>query len=256
MDELVIQSTIDGSHEPFLFRPATGTAPRPLLVGLHTWSADRFNQVKNFEPIAQAQNWHLALPEFRGPNLVKNPRAKEACASRLAKQDVIDTVDYVRQRYAVSDIYLMGGSGGGHMSLMLAAYRPKLWTAVSSWCPITDLAAWHRQNPGYAAGIAACCGGEPGDSAEVDMQYIERSPIHQLKDLSQATVYIHHGKHDRSVPYTHTLGLYNKLLGDFPSADIYCEILDGGHDFYPARGVEWFLKRGSAVKSGGTELTK
>lgn len=238
MQELQIPSSLDGSLEPVLF--AEGVADAPLLVMLHSWSADRFNHEK-YAALAAERGWHLLLPEFRGPNLVDNPRCKEACASQLAQQDVLDAVAFVRANYKVGEyIFLLGGSGGAHMALMMAAAAPELWTAVSSWCPITNLADWRLQNPAYRPHIEACCGGIPEDGAEVAAQYASRSPITYLAQIAQATVYIHHGKSDPSVPASHTLTLYRELFDNYPDAKIYCEIFPGAHDFHPRRALEWF----------------
>jgi len=238
MQELQITSTIDGSQEPVLF--AEGKAGAPLLVMLHSWSADRFNHEKH-ATLAAERGWHLLLPEFRGPNLVNNPRRHEACASELAQQDVLDAVAFVRSHYNVSEyIFLLGGSGGGHMSLMMAAAAPELWTAVSSWCPITDLAAWRLQNPNYQPHIEACCGGVPEDGEDVMAQYISRSPISHLAQIAQATVYIHHGKNDPSVPASHTLDLYTEIFNQYPDSRVYCDIFPGAHDFHPRQALQWF----------------
>jgi dipeptidyl aminopeptidase/acylaminoacyl peptidase len=238
MQELQITSSLDESQEPVLF--AEGKASAPLLVMLHSWSADRFNHEKK-EALTKQRGWHLLLPEFRGPNLVGNPRCGEACASELAQQDILDAVTFVRDNYKVGDqIFLLGGSGGGHMSLMMAAAAPQLWTAVSSWCPITDLAKWRLQNPNYRPHIEACCGGVPEDSAEVVKQYAKRSPLSYVAQIAQATVYIHHGKSDPSVPCSHTFELYQDIFLNYPDAKVYGEIFPGGHDFYPERAVQWF----------------
>lgn len=42
MKEVWISSTMDGTRQPSLFYQAEGEN-RPLLVGLHTWSYDRYN---------------------------------------------------------------------------------------------------------------------------------------------------------------------------------------------------------------------
>ena len=66
---------------------------------------------------------------------------------------------------SMKDIYIIGGSGGGHAALLLAARYPELWTAVSAWCPISDIAAWHKQCQDralrYAKDIEQICGGDP-----------------------------------------------------------------------------------------------
>src|SRR5690606_33435945 len=92
-------------------------------------------------------------------------------------------------RYKVDSnrVYLAGVSGGGHMSLLMAARHPERFSAVSAWVGISDLAEWYRfhapdgEPRGYARMVAASCGGPPGSSEEVDRQYRERSPIHFLQ---------------------------------------------------------------------------
>lgn len=241
MQELTIISSKDGSPQPVLFARAQGSELRPLLVGLHTWSAERSNQEKTLLPLARERNWHLLLPEFRGPNLTTNPRALEACGSELARQDILDAVAQVRaQENVTSEVFLYGGSGGGHMALMMAATAPKLWTAISSWCPITDLFKWRQENENYRAHIEACCGGDPTDDEVIRASYRERSPYFYAEQIAQSTLSIHHGKWDRAVPFTHSLNLYQQILYHRPDANVFCEIFNGGHDAHATRAMSWF----------------
>mgnify|MGYP000871432810 CR=1 FL=1 len=241
--QIDVKSTIDGSVEKSLLYMPDNAKNIPLVVVLHTWSADRFTQLRPIPESVKSLGWALLLPEFRGPNLTANPRAGEACASSLAKQDIIDAVEYVCNNYSVdrSQIFLLGGSGGGHMSLMMAAYAPRLWRAVSSWCPITDLAAWHGQNPNYSEHIAACCGGVPGAGEEVDKEYTGRSPLTHVNKIAEATVFVHHGRFDPSVPYTHTWRLA-QMIEALGSKSFFFEIFNGGHDMYYEEGFKWFQR--------------
>ena len=69
-EEILIKSTLDGTMQPsLLYKSASKN--RPLLVGLHTWSFDRSNQIKNMLPFAQKWGFHLLLPEFRGAEPTK-----------------------------------------------------------------------------------------------------------------------------------------------------------------------------------------
>ena len=65
--EIWIPSTMDSTLQPSLFYRSDLSGKRPLLVGLHTWSWDRFNQIENMLPLAEKLGFHLLLPEFRGP---------------------------------------------------------------------------------------------------------------------------------------------------------------------------------------------
>ncbi|MDD5698445.1 MAG: prolyl oligopeptidase family serine peptidase [Victivallaceae bacterium] len=246
--EIEAVSSLDGSREKNLFFfPANIEKKQnvPLVVCLHTWSTDRFNQVEILD-YCKKRNWALLLPEFRGPNLVENPRAKQACASQLACQDIIDAVESVQTDYPIDRpaVFLTGGSGGGHMSLMTSAYKPEMWRAVSSWCPITDIALWHRyygSGNDYAPHMEACCGGAPGNSPEVDYEYSKRSPMSYLTNLAKVNLSVHHGRFDKSVPCIHTINLAVALNALQPE-NFFFEIFDGGHEFMPERVFAWFDK--------------
>ena len=76
--EILIKSTLDSTMQPSLFYKSETNEKRPLLVGLHTWSHDRFNQINNMLPYAQKYDFNLLLPEFRGDNLKTNPICTQA----------------------------------------------------------------------------------------------------------------------------------------------------------------------------------
>ena len=239
--EVICRSSVDGSPEPVLFYHPGGALPVPLVVGLHTWSHDRHNQVDGMLPFCRERGWALLLPEFRGPNLVSNPRARQAGGSVLAIQDIIDGVEMVSERCPIDRdaVFLLGGSGGGHMSLLAAARAPTLWKGVSSWVPITDLAAWRVQNQEYASHVAACCGGLPGTSGEVDREYRERSPIFQVEALSEVTLSLHHGRFDPVVPYSQSWNLAQRLEGR-GAKRFFLDIFDGEHDLRYHTAFRWF----------------
>jgi hypothetical protein len=121
-------------------------------------------------------------------------------------------------------IYLTGGSGGGHCSLLLAGRRPDLWTAVSSWCPISDIAAWHAQckgtiQEGYAKHIEEACGGNPAVSEAAALQCKVRSPLTWLANARAAGVPVDistgiHDGHTGSVPVSQALNAFNILADE------------------------------------------
>ena len=241
MKEIEVVSTLDKSPEKSLLHVPEDVANGVLLVGLHSWSADRSNQVERMLPYCVERGWALLLPEFRGANLTKNPRAPEACASKLARQDILDALDHTLDNHDLDPrrVLLLGGSGGGHMSLMMAGYAPERWKAVSSWCPIADVGLWHGQNPGYAPHVEACCGGVPGQSDDVDRECRERSPMTYAATVARANVFVHHGRFDRSVPYTQTLEFALEVEKSNPERFFY-EIFDGAHELRYADAFRWF----------------
>jgi acetyl esterase/lipase len=258
VQDITIVSSLDSSPEKSLFYfPKGKTNAALLVVGLHTWSSERISQLALFLPFCQKRGWALLLPEFRGPNLATNPRAKQACASLFAKQDIIDALDKIPMQYLIdkNNVFLIGGSGGGHMALMMAAYAPKRFRAISAWCPITDLAVWHRQNADYAAGIEACCGGKPGASPEVNKEYRDRSPLFQAAAMTNANLSVHHGRFDKSVPYSHTLNL-GFALEKLGAKNFFFEIFDGGHDLHCDVAFAWFDKIAGLERETVKELTQ
>ena len=184
----------------------------PLLVFLHSWSGG-FEQGPPWIDQAKKMGWVLVAPDFRGPN-----NRPEACASDLASQDILDAVAFARRdaRIDPARIYLIGGSGGGHMSLVMAARAPDLWAAVSAWVPISDLAAWHAESKArknnYAKMLEQSCGGAPGPTTEAE--YRHRSPLFHLAAAKNVPLDINTGIHDGhtgSVPVSHSLRAFNAL---------------------------------------------
>lgn len=252
MIEIHIKSTLDNSLQPSLFYKAQGEN-RPLIVGLHTWSYDRFNQQDIMGPYAQKLDWNLLLPEFRGSNTESNPHPTQACGSDLAKQDIIDAVDYICDNYSVDKerIFLLGCSGGGHMALLMSAYAPDLWRAVDAWVPITSLADWHSEsqtrNIKYAINMEACCGGKP--DASTIREYAHRSPISYGHQLAKANIRINHGKYDPIVPFTHSVNMYNEILRINRDARVYLNIFDGGHERNMEESINWLISQTTDTKA-------
>ena len=212
-----IISSRDKAKQPALFwvPPAAKLAKRPLLVHLHSWSShyDKSDGLDVALEQAQKMGWIFIAPEFRGPN-----DRPEAGASALAIADVLDAVKYAEKNAKVDRryIYLLGGSGGGHMALMMATAAPKVWAAVSAWVPITDLADWHafskKAGSRYAAMMEACCGGTPGEKPEC---YKERSPLFRLNRAKGLRIQIEVGiedGHKGSVPVSQSLRAFNELV--------------------------------------------
>ncbi len=211
---VTLASSKDGAEQKAVFYTPSesGDSLRPLLVALHTWSGN-YDQGLGYLGPARDRGWVLIAPDFRGPN-----QRPEACASELAVQDVLDAVEYAKRqaRIDAARIYLVGASGGGHMSLVMAARAPKVWTAVSAWVPISDLAAWHAQNSQrgghYSQMLERVCGGAPGPQTE--KEYAARSPLFGLAAAAGLPLDINVGIHDGhtgSVPVSQSLNAFNVL---------------------------------------------
>ena len=235
--ELFIQSTKDQTMQPSLFFEAT-EKNRPLLVGLHTWSYDRFNQEEKLLPIAQKYNFNLLLPEFRGVNKRTNCNCTYACGSEYAKQDIKDAIDYVIAKKDIDkeNIFLFGESGGGHMSLLMAAYCPEYFKAIAATVPISDLMNWAEEREEYREDIHVCCGKDP-------IEIVKRSPISYIDEIAKANLKIFHGKYDPVVPVKQSITFFNKMMEAHPDAKVYLDVFDGGHDTDVVTTFHWLLSQ-------------
>ncbi|QDU39939.1 Prolyl oligopeptidase family protein [Maioricimonas rarisocia] len=230
-----ISSTIDGAEQPVrVSAPESATTrPTPLLISLHTWSSDYRQDRSPWVREAVQRGWIYVQPNFRGRN-----DKPAACGSELARQDVLDALDWARRTWQVDDerIYLAGVSGGGHMTMLMAGYYPERFSAISAWVGISDLAEWYRFHSSdgevgnYARMVAACCDGAPGTSAKVDAEYASRSPINFIARVGDLRVDLNAGVKDGksgSVPIHHTLRAFNAIA----AAGGYSTISDAEMDY-------------------------
>lgn len=204
-------SSGDGSEQPTLFYAPVGSKKIPLMVALHTWSGGyKQNYYKYIETWCVKNGWAYIHPHFRGPN--KSP---EATGSKLVVADILSAVEYAKNNASIdsSAIFLVGVSGGGYTALLMAGRHPEIWAGVSAWVPISDLKAWHKQGR-YVKYLELSCGGAPGQSAQVDQEYTDRSPLTYLKNAIGVKMHINAGIYDGhkgSVPISHSLLAFNEV---------------------------------------------
>ena len=212
-------STADATLQPVYIRgPKSPQRPVPLVIGLHSWGASGrwADPARQISELAAARGWAFAYPHFRGPN--RNPMA---CGSEEAVQDIFDTVALARKLYPIDPdrIYITGGSGGGHMAMLMAGRAPRLFAAVAEFCGIYDLVRQRKEmldlsprNP-YARDIESACGGLPDTRTA---EYARRSPLGWLDRARDAgtPVYLCAGIHDghrSGVAPGHSLRGFNAL---------------------------------------------
>ena len=224
--KVYVTSSLDQAEQPcYISLPPKhrpGSPPTPLLVSLHSWSAGVEQHREELERLAAARGWICLLPHFRGPNNHPN-----ACGSQRAQQDILDAVRWAQSRYAIDArrIYLTGVSGGGHMTMLMAARHPQVWAAASAWVGISDLTSWHAKHArsNYGRMMRNCCGGSPGDSSLVDLQYRERSPLtflHQAVDVPLDIAAGLHDGHQGSVPIRHSIDAFNAIARSAGDASV------------------------------------
>ncbi len=210
-------SAADNTQQPAMIYRVAGDEPRPLLVGLHTWST-WYGQGPNaiYARWCIEKKWHFISPHFRGPN-----NTPQALGSELAVGDIISAVEHMKATGKVDParIYLVGVSGGGHMALLMAGRAPEIWAGVSAWCGISDVRAWFDLHKGnhYANMIKASVGGEPDSDTKADEECRKRSPLTHLAKASRVNLDINHGVHDGrkgSVPFLHSLWAFNRVAAE------------------------------------------
>lgn len=221
LTEVSITSSLDGTAQPtLLWAPAQAAErPTPVFVFLHSWSGNYKQDNQKWLKEAVDKQWIYLHPDFRGVN-----STPQACGSRLARQDILDAIDYAVKTWQVDEsrIYLAGVSGGGHMAMLMAGHHPDRFTAVSAWVGISDLAEWYRFHsktgePGrYAQMIAKSLSGAPGSDPRIDADYRDRSPLFHIRraGISGLPVDILAGVHDGhtgSVPVSHSVLAYNEI---------------------------------------------
>ena len=272
--EIRVTSSLDGSAQPgYLYVPPAAKVRKvPLFVVLHSWSLGYdFTRSPGEFGLSESvkRGWAFYYPHFRGPN-----SRPEACGSDLAVQDIVDGVEFAKAHANVDPdrVYLLGGSGGGHMALLMAGRHPEIWAGVVAACPITDVGRWHAEtsattngNARYARMLEAACRGTP--DAKPD-EYRHRSPLTWLAAAKGVPIQIQTGIHDghgkNSVPVGHAIRAFNTLAadGDRISDDAIAfmertetvpdDLRFAGRDsFYPAPAQEIYLRR----LSGNAQLT-
>jgi acetyl esterase/lipase len=220
VEKIKYMSPADSTPQPALFYTPTIRKPVPLLVALHTWSGNYVQRMS--VPYAQwciEKSWVFIHPNFRGPN-----RTPQATGSEMVVADILGAVDYAKAHANVdsSRIYLIGASGGGYTSLLMAGRAPDVWAGVSAWVPITDLRDWYfecrRLKCDHADDIAKSCGGPPGTSPAIALEYKKRSPGTYLRKAVNVPLDINagirDGHHSGGVPISHSLRAFNHVASE------------------------------------------
>jgi cephalosporin-C deacetylase-like acetyl esterase len=206
------KSSYDNKMQKALVYYAKSKEARPLVVALHTWS-NTFQNSASYCRFAQKADVHLIGPDFRGKNTVGNPLSM---GSDAAVADIVSAVEWMKKQVKVDPerIYIIGGSGGGHMALLMAGRHPEIWAGVSAWCPISDLKKWcaFHKGKGYGSHIIRNLNGDPRSNEAAAKAAAQRSPVTWLHRAKEVAVDIATGIHDGhkgSVPISETFNAYN-----------------------------------------------
>lgn len=233
IEDIRITSSADGAEQPVLWLAPEGDRDQPLLVILHSSSAEYLQHAGiPYAMFADENGWAVVAPQFRGVN--DHP---EAMGSDLAVQDVVDAIDFATAQEGVDAdrVYTVGYSGGGTMSLLLAGRHPEKVTAVAAWGPPYDLIDFYRQSLAagrvYAPNIRAACGGDPTEAGSAEQDCRHRSPLTHLDTAREhaVPVFVAQGIHDSLVWPSHGAEAFNQLADpdDRLSEEQVTEIREG-----------------------------
>ncbi len=214
-----IPSSADGKAQNAYFYKAPGAERKPLIVSLHTWSGN-YEQKDTLVHFCIRRGYHYIHPDFRGPN--NNP---EALGSNLVISDIDDAIAYALSNAPVDpgNIHVIGVSGGGYATVLTYMKSKHNIRSFSAYVGIYNLIDWYHESTGrgnrYAGDIAAATS---GDRNRLDINEAKkRSPYFMdtptgLRKNSRLNLYcgIHDG-YTGSVPVSHTLRVYNKIVKDF-----------------------------------------
>jgi acetyl esterase/lipase len=216
VEDIRFVSTIDGSEQPALWLPPLAQTPAPLLVVVHSWSLGYLQSSSMpYAAWADLNGWAMIAPEFRGPNF-----GPQATGSDLAVQDVVDAIDFAMAHGDIDEnrVFVIGYSGGGMMSLLVAGRHPDRITGAVSWVPVYDLLDWYvyvSENGvgSYGPQIVASCGGDPSVPGEAQEECRNRSPSTHIGGAADAglPVYIGHGLSDVTVPPDYAIRAFDQL---------------------------------------------
>jgi lysophospholipase L1-like esterase/pimeloyl-ACP methyl ester carboxylesterase len=210
-----IKSSADGKTQEAIFYKSTQAVNQPLIVSLHTWSGDYLQE----DPLAAEvvlRDWNYIHPDFRGPN--NNP---EACGSEKVISDIEDAIRFAIKEGNVNEneVHIIGVSGGGYATLLAFMKLNYPVKSFSAYASISNLEDWYWECKGrglkYAGDLeGVTTNGNGFDAVEAQ----KRSPA--LMDFpgekrNGASLFIYTGVHDGytgSVPVTHSINMYNRLL--------------------------------------------
>ncbi|WP_281763644.1 SGNH/GDSL hydrolase family protein [Neptunitalea lumnitzerae] len=213
--EVSVPASIDSTQQKAMLYASTAAIPQPLIVSLHTWSGTYAQK----DPLCKeilARNWNYIHPDFKGAN--NHP---EAMGCPLVITAIEDAISYALAHTNANpkEVHIVGVSGGGYATLLAYMNIKYPVKSFSAWAPISDIEKWYWESVGrkqkYAADIEQALGGTFNAEAARERSPIWQQPLENLR--ANAILYIYEGVHDGytgSVPITHSINMYNKLVAD------------------------------------------
>lgn len=221
--EVKIKSIQNYPDQKAYFRPSSSAEAQPLVVSLHQWSG-RYYSPDPLSLLCQAKDINYIHPDFRGTD----PSLQNSMIEPMM-DDLEDAIAYAINHGKVdtSNIYMIGMSGGGYATLCAFMRSPVNIKKFSAWVPVTDLLAWHDEL--FIRGLKYKDQNLELNDGEVQkinkQEYRDRSPMYwntPVDKLQETKVTIYAGIYDGilgSIPISHSINFYNKLLSDLGVED-------------------------------------
>lgn len=184
-----------------------GGPVRQASLGYHPYNS--YGVYDSILKLLQKNNFIILKLDYRG-SIGFGRKYSEAIKGSVGKGDVLDVlngVDYIKSKFKTSEVYLMGNSYGGYLSLKSLVERPDVFNGVVSINGVTD---WESlivkmQNSIFNAEFD----GLPDFNNRI--LYDQASIFNNLDKIGNQKIYIIAGVADRTVPYWQATDLYEKL---------------------------------------------
>jgi dienelactone hydrolase len=232
--DFTFTSSYDSTTQPAALQVPTSYQPgqpAPLLVAIHGWGDNRWAPINDYGEVANNAGWLLVSADLHGErSAYPRPPSDHPLASRASQQDILDSIQWVRQRYNVdpSRIYLTGTSMGSQIALVTAAKNPGLFAAVVADRGPTDLARWYVESEPWRQMLIAQELGGPPDTGTW-FEYQRRSPLSFARNLTHTPLRIYHATGDTTVLPHHSEDMVAAIQAARPDAPLSYLTFPGDH---------------------------
>jgi dipeptidyl aminopeptidase/acylaminoacyl peptidase len=212
----------------FVYRPAPGQRPAPVVVLVHGGPESQYTPV--FNPVVQylvSRGYAVVAPNVRGStgygkrfhHLDDGRRRLDSVRDLAALHAWLPSVGLDQRRAA-----LYGGSYGGYMVLSGLAFQPELWAAGVDVVGISSLVTFLENTAPWRRRVRE----REYGSLERDYDFLlEASPLTHVERI-RAPLLLIHGSNDPRVPLSEAEQIHRVLT----DKGIPCELLvyaDEGH---------------------------
>jgi dipeptidyl aminopeptidase/acylaminoacyl peptidase len=226
----------------FVFEPLKLRGPKghPAIVWVHPdIRGHLYEYYIPYVKEAVSRGYVVVAPEYRGSVGYGQAFYDAIDYGGAEVDDVLTAVDFIKSTMPHVDparIGIIGWSHGGMITLLSITHEPTTFKAAAALVPVTNLfQRLSYKNPQrYHQQIdpANRIGGLPGDSAQVNAVYKERSAIYQIDKL-QIPLLVHITRNDQDVNFEEAQQLVDALKArksNLAETKIY-DNPQGGHLF-------------------------